>query len=1137
MNKNVLRNFAAKSRRELFEKVKIKAIKQGIKKDYVENLNSAGIYAKPLEKKMFSEEEKLQREIIINKMETLNKDGEEGYNTVIEEIACSWFNRFIALRFMEVNKYIPEIFAGRNIGFKSRVLSRCNTLNTSLPFIFQKAGHYTELLFPEGLLSEGTFVFKLVDSKVISEDSWKDVEIVGWLYEYYISEEKNNIMSAKKKYTKKQIPYATQLFTPDWIVKYMVQNSLGKQWIEAHPEHQDLKKGWEFYIEGSGNQYEIEEKLKTYIDKDVKVRDIKCFDPACGSGNILVYMFQVLYQIYIKCGYIKSEIPELIIENNLYGLDIHNKACKLACFAVIMEGMKHDKYILKKIERKGIKLNIVSIEETNSFDNNDIAYISGGNSGKKYSIIKDFIDKFKDAKIYGSLIELKDFKEDFLLDRLEYIKNIQEKDASREKRRKKIIRVLSELIKQARIMIGTYDILVTNPPYIGNKYLPPLLGKYIAKKYPDVKSDIFSAFIVYSFSRVKYNGQLAFMTPFVWMFIQSYEKLRKKIINYKNITSLIQLEYSGFEEATVPICTFTLRNYKVPIKGEYIKLSDFKGAGNQPIKVREAVINPYVSYRFTLNQEKMKNIPGNRFGYWLTHREIKILNKAKIIWDVAFPCTGMQTGNNSKYVRHWFEIKYQLINFTGESNNIKYWMPYQMGGEARKWYGNISEVIFWKNHGQKVRSEEGSLIRNEKFFFKKGISWKRITSGKNTIRILNKGFIFDQSADSIFVKKQDDYNYILSFFNTKIMENIFKFISPTLNLTAGTVKQIPIYMGVDIQVKEKINALCEECISISKVDWDSFETSWGFKRHPLLSVIDEKEICISHAFTAWKLFTDRQFEKLKHNEEELNRIFIHIYGLQDEVTPEVGDRDITIRKANRKGDIKSFISYAVGCMFGRYSIDKEGLIYAGEESDRENIYSVPYVPDADNIIPIVCENHFKNDIVSRFIEFVAAAFGERTLYENLNFIAETLGKKNDETDEDTIRRYFINDFFKDHVQVYKKRPIYWLFTSGKQKVFNCLIYIHRYDKDILSRIRIKYLHKFQDELCEKMQLLADIVEGNCEKEEKNCVKKKLEALRKQMSELKEYDELLRNKAGMKIEIDLDDGVKVNYRKFEGLLKK
>ncbi|MHC6180364.1 BREX-1 system adenine-specific DNA-methyltransferase PglX [Clostridium sp. JNZ X4-2] len=1197
MNRSILKNLACESRDELIERIQIRALQYGIQKDNIEDSSDCII----VNGTVLGKEEKLQRKKLIEKIKSLNDNGENGYDRVIEETAYIWFNRFVALRFMEVNDYLPtgvralssslpgniepdlirdafevelpvdteKIYHMKSNNdmeglFKYMIIAQCNSLNKTLPFMFEKLGNSTELLFPGGILNEGAFIRRLTDTNLISENQWKDVTIIGWLYEYYISEKKNKVMKAKKKYAKEEIPYVTQLFTPDWIVRYMVENSLGRYWVESHPEHSDLKKNWKFYIESPHTV--PEEKLIPYVNRKLRVEDIKCFDPACGSGHILIYMFDVLYQIYEKCGYMQREIPELIIKNNLYGMDIDDRAYQLACFAVVMQGMKYNKKLLRSAEgksrnsgTKSIDLHIVSIQESNSFNEYDIIYIAGERLGENYSKTKSFIEKFRNAKIYGSLIQLGEFDESFFTNRLKYIISSPVENLTQNESRKKIIRLLPKYIKQARIMSETYDILVTNPPYMGNKYFNPLLGKYIAENYSRAKADIFSAFIVYSFSKVKYNGHLAFMVPFVWMFIQSYEKLREIIIHHKNISSLIQLQYSGFEEATVPICTFTLRNYNVDIRGDYIKLSSFKGAGNQGVKTIEAIANPCVNYRFTVNQRKMENIPGKRFGYWLTDREIEILNRAKVMADVSFPCTGMQTGNNDEYIRQWFEVEYDLISFPGENNREKYWIPYQMGGEARKWYGNVSEIIYWKDNGQKVKREKGSVIRNEKFFFHRGISWKRITSGRNTIRVLNEGFIFDQSADSIFVKNEADYNYILSFFNTKVMMNIFEFISPTLNLTAGTVKQIPIYVEHNILLRKKIDFLCEECIRISKNYWDSFETSWDFKRHPLL-VHKKGSNSIEEAYDNWRDFSEKQFCRLKEAEEELNKIFIQIYGFQNEMTAEIEERDITISRANRQRDIKSFISYAVGCMFGRYSLDTEGIVYAGGKwSDRwqivndnwkvrktkvdakgnvisDNWVNSTFAPVQDNIIPIFDEGYFQNDIVSRFIKFVGITFGDKNLSRNLNFIAQTLGKNKGESDKDTIERYFLKDFFKDHVQMYKKRPIYWLITSGKQKTFNCLIYMHRYNEDILSKIRMDYLQDLQEKLDRKEKFLVHIIGESCDTYERSYAKKKLSDLYKAVDELKQYDEILHHMADMKVKIHLDDGVKANYEKLKALLK-
>ncbi|MCX8167028.1 MAG: BREX-1 system adenine-specific DNA-methyltransferase PglX [Candidatus Micrarchaeota archaeon] len=1163
LNKNALKKFAIESRRELIEKIKLKAFQYGIeegkiKKTEIESSDSVVVNGRPL-----SKIEKEQRKKLIDKIIEFNKQGEDGYKRVIEEVAYTWFNRFIALRFMEVNNYLPikmralsssnpesiepdlikealrvdlpvdkqrvyEMKMNNDLDglFKYMIILLCNSLNKSLPFLFEKIGDYTELLFPDGLLNDGAFVRRLTDVNVIPEEDWKNVEIIGWMYQFYIAEEKDRVIKAKQRYKKEEIPYATQLFTPDWIVRYMVQNSLGRYWIESHPEHSDLKNEWEFYLENPNKEPDFEKKLAPFINRDLNVEDIKCFDPACGSGHILVYMFDVLYRIYEKCGYFKSEIPKLIIEKNLYGLDIDDRAYQLACFSVIMKGMEYNNKLLSIIEKEGIELNIASIQETNSLTNDDIVYIAGESSGENYEKTRELIEKFRDAKIYGSLIRIDEFDEEFFNKRLEHIMNNPPKDLMEEEKRKKVLELLPLLIKQAKIMTKTYDILVTNPPYIGNKFLNPLLSEFISKYYSDVKSDIFSAFIVYSFSKVKPNGQLGFMTPFVWMFIQSYEKLRHIIIYNKTISSLIQLEYSGFEEATVPICTFTLRNYYVDIRGEYIRLSDFPGAENQPIKTLEAIKNPNVSYRYTAYSKNFEKIPGMPIAYWVSEKFIINFQKGEKLGEIVPVRKGMDTGDNSKYLRLWHEVDFNktiMIN-----SNFK-WVAYNKGGEFRKWYGNNEWVINWENDGFELKNSKAN-IRSQSFYFKQSITWSALTSSKLSFRYSYKNSIFD-SAGSSFFPNESNMFYLLGLMNTNIMQKYAEIINPTLNYGAGSIALCPIFNSYTN--KHIIDSLVKQNIEISKTDWDSFETSWDFKRHPLL-IHKNGAKTIEEAFKNWSEFAEKQFYKLKANEEELNRIFIEIYGLQDELTPEVDEKDVTVRKADLERDIKSFISYAVGCMFGRYSLDQDGLVFAGGEFDYSKYKT--FKPVEDNIIPVLDDVYFENDIVSRFVEFVKITFGEETLSENLDYIADVLGRKNGETAKDAIRRYFLNDFYKDHVQTYKKRPIYWLFTSGDQKVFNCLIYMHRYDKTLLSRIRVNYLHEFQDKLDIQKKLLIDIMkDDSCSKKEKKEAEKKLKNLEKKINELKKYDEILHHKADMQIEIDLDDGVAANYEKFKELL--
>lgn len=1172
MNKGKLEKFAVDSRQELIDKIKIKAMQYGIEEDKIKNSQAISSESVVINGKPLSNEEKTQRKKLIEKIEFLNEKGENGYKQVIEEVAYTWFNRFTALRFMEVNNYLPTrvralssetpgnvepdlVKEASNVDlpvdkqkiydmklnndteglFKYLIIAQCNSLNKTLPFMFEKIGHYTELLFPDGLLNDNAFIRNLTNTDIIPEEDWQEVEIIGWLYQYYNSEEKNRVIKAKKKYKKEEIPFATQLFTPDWIVRYMVQNTLGRYWIESHPEHSDLKKNWEFYLENPNSEPDFGEKLAPYINKELKVEEIKCFDPACGSGHILVYMFEVLYQIYEKCGYISREIPRLIIENNIYGLDIDDRAYQLACFAVIMKGMKYNNRLLRSIEREGIYLNIESIQETNVLNNIDIEYIVGEVSGENYEKTKEFIAQFKDAKIDGSLINVDKYDSEFLQKRWEYIShNPVDNIEYQASKNKQVDELLEKLMKQSNIMIDSYDILVTNPPYMGSKYMNDTLINFIKFNYEKTKSDLFSAFMDYCMKKVKSKGHIGFLTPFVWMFILSYETLRKYIVEKKNISSLIQLEYNAFPEACVPVCTFTLRNYNANVSGEYIKLSDFTGSENQPIKILEAIKNPKLKYRYTAYSEKFSKISGIPIAYWISEKVERIFDESQVLSSIAEPKQGMATADNDRFLRLWSEVNNSKIGFNfknsdeAQISNSK-WFPYNKGGAFRKWYGNNFFLVNWENDGKEIRNFSKAVVRNPNYYFRKGLTWSSITSNSISFRYCDEGFLFDSKGPMCFALNEENTIYLLGLLNSKIVDEFLKILSPTMDFNQGPLGKVP----VKLQNIECVNRICKENIEISKVDWDSFETSWDFAEHPILTYRNSDKI--EQAFNDWFNFTKKQFYKLKENEEELNRIFIEIYGLKDEMTPGVEEKDVTIRIANREREIKSFISYAVGCMFGRYSLDEEGLIVAGGKFDSSKYKTVK--ADEDNIIPILSENYFEDDIVSKFVEFVKVTFGEETLSENLEYIAETLGKKSNETAKETIRRYFLTDVYKDHLQTYKNRPIYWMFTSGKQKAFNCLIYMHRYDKTTLSRIRTDYLHELQDRLDTERKSLVDVIEGDYSTKEKSEAKKKLTPLDKQIDELKKYDEVLHHMADMQIEIDLDDGVKVNYEKFKGLLAK
>ena len=1139
LDKSALKDFAIKARRKLKERVELQAKLMGFYED-----NRAVNYEFEDDRQV-----KINGEFFSKKqVETLQREiKSKGYENLIDEVAYTWFNRFIALYYMEVNGYSENNFNiisnidnlnqfavsvssqlndeekqtvisavqnnNQDTIFKTLLIHQCNVMNKKLPFLFEQIQDYTELLFPQGMNSADSVIKEMLS---LDKSNWQVVEIIGWLYQYYNQAEKDRVIQAKKRYKANEIPYATQLFTPKWIVKYMTQNSLGRLWQEAHSTSK-LKDSMEFYLEPRHLTDEDKKELESHIMKGILPEQIKVFDPACGSGHILVYAYSLLYLIYKESGYIESDIPSLILKNNLFGLDICNRAVQLAQFAVMMRAYQDDKNILNKIT----SINVVSIQETNWIDERVKEALMNGveNQLLAQQQIKNLVETFKDAKIYGSIIKVKDFDFDFWEQRLIDIQSLNMgllyTDVIQDLKTK-----LPILIQQARIMQQQYECVITNPPYMGNKYMEPRLAEFIQKEYKDVKSDLFSAFMEYIPRKTNKNGQIGLVTPFVWMFIKSYEELRNQIINNSTLSSIIQLEYNAFEAACVPVATFTLRNYRVSYPAECIKLSDFTGAENQPIKTLEAISNPDVSYRYTTYSKDFHSIPGAPIAYWASDRVREIFKNEEEIGR-KFPVKkGMDTGNNDHFLRYWQEVDFCHIGVNYKTAkdafiSQKRWFPYNKGGEAHKWYGNNEYVINYYNDGMELKNSSANL-RSPLLYFRDSITWNALSSANTTARFSNQGAIFDSAGSSMF-PPHNELNYYLGFMNSSIVSMLLKILNPTLNYGAGTVGKLP-YTHTS---NKQIDSLVEQNIQISKDDWDSFETSWDFEQHPLLRFKENGKV--EDSFSKWKEYKQEQFNKLKANEEELNRLFIEIYGLQDEMTPEVDDKDITVALADELRDIKSLLSYAVGCMFGRYSLDEKGLIFAGGEFDK-NKYQTLEV-DEDGILPILSDTWFDDDIIEEFKRFLKKAFGELYFNENMQYIADVLGRKGSESAEDRIRTYFLKDFYKDHLQIYKKRPIYWMFTSGKEKAFNALIYLHRYDKTTLSRIRKDYLHEFQNKLDNAIQRAEN--EGNV----------KLTSLySKYQTECLEFDRKIKDLADEQIELDLDDGVKVNYAKFQGLLE-
>ena len=854
-------------------------------------------------------------------------------------------------------------------------------------------------------------------------------------------------------------------------------------------------------------------------------------EPAMGSGHILVYAFDVLYQIYISAGYSEREIPKLILEKNLYGLDIDDRAGQLAYFSLIMKARSYSRRLFRKVDEDNpIKVNICSIKESNGLTQKDVKYFANGDKELEKDL-SYLVEVFTDAKEYGSILDVHQVNFDKIDNRLREIRT-DITDLFNVDSRDRLLEILPNLIKQGKIISKKYHIICTNPPYLTVSDSSSKLQTYVKSNYPDSKTDLFAVFIESCKKMLVKNGLQAMITMHSWMFISSYEKLRNKILKNNIFINMAHLGARAFEEINgevVQTTAFIMRDLKNDLyKGKFIRLVDF----NSQYEKETEYFNEKNIY--LVNTNNFKKIPGAPVAYWASKRIFEIFDTTPNIKYYASPRQGLATADNNRFVRLWYEVDHSKIGFDCESKEIaldsnKKWFPYNKGGKFRKWYGNNQYLVNWENDGSEIKAFKRSVIRNPLYYFKEGITWTFVSSSNFGVRYTDKGFLFDVGGSSLFPNKKDLY-YILGLLSTKITFNFLRIQNPTLNFQVGNIANIPTIITDNVDLFNTINNKVKENIKISKKDWNSFETSWDFKTHPL---IEFKSDTIENSYNNWSEFTEKQFNQLKSNEEELNRIFIDIYGLQDELTSEVEDKDVTIRKADKERDIKSFISYAVGCIFGRYSLDVEGLAYAGGEWDSEK-YKI-FIPDSDNCIPITDDEYFDDDIVGRFVEFVKIVFGEKTLEENLNFIADALGNKGNSS-RMIIRNYFLNNFINDHNSTYKgtieKRPIYWLFDSGKQNGFKALVYMHRWNADTIGNMRIEYLHRMQRAYEKEIMRVQDIIDtSKNNKEIKKSIELK-EKLQKQLKETKDYDERVAHLALNRIDIDLDDGVKFNHEKVQ-----
>lgn len=1209
MDKNRIKSFAIWARRSLIKSVSEKAYSIGIYEDKVLEATAVqGGFKLEGKEEIFTLSKK-DRDTLVKQV------NEKGFEQVMEEVAYTWFNRFMGLRYMEVNDYLPtgvrilssevegkkepdvltrvseiidelnlnanEIYdlldtgntLDREKAYRIILVKQCNELGKIIPQMFEKISDYTELLLPDNLLEEGSVIRKMVED--IEESDWlEEVEIIGWMYQYYISEKKDEVFAALKKnikITKENIPAATQLFTPKWIVKYMVENSLGRLWLEGHP-NEELQKEWKYYLEEAEQEPEVEEELQKIREEHAKLKpeDIKVLDPCMGSGHILVYAFDILYEIYKTAGYSEREIPRMILQNNIYGLDIDDRAAQLASFALIMKARHYNRRLFREIEREHLELNLCSIQESNVLGREEIDYFctlgKGLDNNEVRSAMEYLCEVFIDAKEYGSILEVKRINFEVLKDRLFELEC--ENDLMFGDYRKVILENVPLLVKQAEILSSKYNGVITNPPYMGQKSMDNNLKFYVEKKFPNSKNDLFAMFIERAFNFLEKYSFNAMITMESWMFLSGYETLRNYLFENSHITNMVHMPYDGKGKTSLGISfgtsAFVMRKNslnKYNSKNYCIRYFELDGQG---VPITFPLVNDM--YGESSNEEYL-SIDGAPIAYWVSKKVRKIFRNSEKILNFARPRQGVKTLDNDRFLKLWFEVDYEKIRFNIKSidESIKSrgkWFPYNKGGSYRKWYGNNEYLVNWENDGDEMKkfaiekyNSVTRTITNIPYFFKEGLTWSTLSSAKLSVRSFNQGFIFDSKGSCMFFDDINDKNYILAILNSKISEMFLKILSPTLDFNVGAIANIPIILNKSSMLK--IDKIIDELVLFSREDWDYYEKSWDFKVHPLIQVIGDSDgdYKMGLIYSIWEKLRERKYDEFKSKEKKLNEELIDIYELEDELTPDIEDKDITIRKADRESDIKSFISYSVGCMFGRYSIDSEGLICAGGDiSDKWNVVESKvrkiekddegsiifdswidsrFMPDRENIIPITEDEYFEDDIVTRFIEFVKTVYGEETLEENLDFISDSIGRKSSETSRQAIRRYFIKDFYKDHLKIYQKRPIYWMFESGKNDGFKCLVYMHRYNEQTVAKVRTDYLHtlqrKYEAEI-NRLQLVVDSEEYTAK--DRTAAKKKIDRISKQIEECREYDQVVAYLANEKISIDLDDGVKVNYAKFQ-----
>ncbi|MGI6754789.1 MAG: BREX-1 system adenine-specific DNA-methyltransferase PglX [Atopobiaceae bacterium] len=1143
MDDSAIRNYCTWARNELRDEVMRRCAIYGIAEKPAAPADADAIAGRVL-----TDEEKRQRR------ELLEEVGRNGLERTVERAAYTWFNRIAAIRFMEVNDRLPSRtrLLSANDGsfrpqalqeplsvdiegldraevarlvqegddeatFRCLLLAQCHELAACMPGVFERVGAAMELLLPDGLLREGGVVERMVDG--IPESDWTEgVEIVGWMYQYYNQERKDEYFASKRKATADDIAPATQLFTPEWIVRYLVENSLGRLWMLNFPESR-LKDSMEYYID-PGDEHE-EDFLRIGSPEDITF----C-DPCCGSGHILVYAFDLLARMYEEQGYSRREIPQLVLTKNLTGIEIDRRAGQLASFALTMKACEYDRRFLSR----GVQPNVTVLESVR-FGEGELAGTDLLAEGH------DLLDAFAHLDEVGSLYVPAEGDLSLVEGAIEAKRDPADMFAAH------ALAELETMKAELELLSRHFSTVVTNPPYLGN--FNPWMSKWVKDNYPDEKNDCFAAFVSRNITRTVFNGYSGLVTPSVWMFISSYEKLRRKLLETSHICSMVQLSYHGFPDVTVPTCTFVLMNGSAEQAASYVRLQDFDRPQWQAEKTLEAIHDHDCGWFYKMRQTDFSSIPGSPIAYWASRSLIDAFIRGSRLSELCDIRNGLSTSDNNRFLRLWFEVSHANIGFACRNNeetvgNGKRWYPHLKGGDFRKWYGNQSFVINWENDGEEIRNfrdNKGKLLsrpQNLQYNFKPAVTWSKITSGDFSARYCEGGFLYDSAAEFCFSQNFQTELSALAFENSSCCQAILNFLNPTLNIQAGDIGNLPI-----IQLPQRVLDIAEECIDISKQDWNSFETSWDFTKHPLISGGSSISEAAAEVESKW----ENRFIKLQKGESELNQIIAETYGVADSVATGVSRDKVSIKLFDRNREIRSLISYAVGCMMGRYSLDVGGLVLADQGATLDDyLEKVPeptFMPDEDGIIPLTDVEYFHDDATGLFVDFLKAAYGEEPLEENLAFVAESLGGEG--APREVIRDYFRNGFFADHCKTYSvtgsgKRPIYWLFDSGKKGGFRALFYMHRYTPDLLARLRTDYVHPQQERYRNQIEHIDEVL-PTADRREAARLKKERKRLSDQLAETNVYEEKVHHLADQMIRIDLDDGVKHNYALFQDVLAK